>query len=437
MPPLVTGPKISSVPRSGLARLTGLGGMAAGVGGRIFIEAARQVAAGKRPRLADLMMTPANAVKVTQQLSRMRGAALKIGQLMSMDTGDFLPAEVTQILATLRADADHMPAHQLRRVLDRAWGADWIRRFSRFDLRPLASASIGQVHRAQTRDGRDLAIKVQYPGIRHSIDSDVTNVATLLRLSGLLPTSLDLAPLLEEARAQLHAEADYLREGAALARFGDLLAGRPDFQIPRLHADLSGPDVLAMDFLDSQPIEILAGAPQAERDRVVTLLIRLALEELFSFNLMQTDPNFANYRFNPLTGQVVLLDFGATRAFGPQIAGQFRALIGAQDRDAIRQAAQNIGYFDAATAPDVQEALLDMMVLAMSPLRQQAPFDFAATEVVRQLRDKGIALATDRRFAPIPPGDVLFLHRKAGGIFLLAQRLGARISLAPLLADHT
>ncbi len=428
-------PKASPVPGSGLARLAGLGGLVAGVGGRMLLGAARQVVTGQKPRLADLLLTPANALKVTAQLAQMRGAALKVGQLMSMDTGDFLPPEFAAILSRLRADADHMPPQQLRSVLDRAWGKGWISRFAQFDVRPIASASIGQVHRALTKDGRDVAIKVQYPGVRNSIDADVANVAGLLRLSGLVPSTLDLAPLLEQARAQLHEEADYLREGTQMARFGALLADEPAFVIPRLHPDLSGPDVLAMDFIESQPIETLTTAPQAERDRVVTLLIRLVLDEVFTFNLMQTDPNFANYRYDPKTGRIVLLDFGATRSFSPNIATQFRELMAAQDRHPIRKAALEIGYFDESLAPTIQERLLDMIQLAMTPLRQQSAFDFAGTDLLRQMRDLGFSLGMERQFAHVPPVDVLFLHRKMGGLFLLAQKLGARIPLAPLLAD--
>lgn len=402
----------------------------------MMLGAARQLASGQRPKLADLLLTPTNAVKLTQHLAQMRGAALKVGQLMSMDTGDFLPPEFAEVLSRLRADADHMPPQQLRGVLDRAWGKGWLSRFARFDVRPIASASIGQVHRAQTKDGRDLAIKVQYPGVRQSIDSDIANVAGLLRLSGMVPKTLDMAPLLDQARAQLHEEADYLREGAQLVRFGALLSDRPEFLVPRLHADLSGSDVLAMDFIESRPIEELSQAPQAERDRVVTLLIQLVLDELFRFNLMQTDPNFANYRYNPKTAQIVLLDFGATRAFDQGIAGQYRALMNAPDRAAVRQAAVDIGYFTADNPAAVQDALVDMMEAVLQPLRAHAPFDFATTDLPHRMRDMGFSIGMEREFAHIPPMDVLFLHRKAGGLFLLGQKLRARVSLAPLLDVH-
>jgi predicted unusual protein kinase regulating ubiquinone biosynthesis (AarF/ABC1/UbiB family) len=424
------------VPTGRLTRLARLGGMAAGMGGRVVLNGALQMASGQRPRMADLLFTPTNALKLTEELARMRGAAMKVGQLMSMDSGDFMPPEFAQVMARLRADAHHMPPQQLRDVLDRSWGKGWLRHFARFDVRPIASASIGQVHRAQTRDGRDLAIKVQYPGIRDSIDSDVTNVAGLLRLSGLLPRSLNLAPLLEQARSQLHEEADYAAEGRHMVAYAGHLAGNADFLVPQLHGDFSGQDVLAMDYLESQPIETLITASQAERDRVAGLLIGLALAELFQFNLMQTDPNFANYRYNAKTGQIVLLDFGATRAFAPNLAPEFRALLASRGREALRQAALEIGYVSADTAPDLQVALLGMMEISLAPLQSPEVFDFAASDLPQRVRNMGMMLSTRSDLPPVPPVDVLYLHRKLGGLFLLAHRLRARLPISTLMGPY-
>ena len=224
-----------SVPSGRLSRIMRFGSMATGIAGGMLLDGALQLASGKRPSLSDLLMTPANALKVTLQLGQMRGAAMKLGQLMSMDSGDFLPPELSEILARLRADAHHMPQRQLEQVLTKHWGQDWQARFTSFDPKPIAAASIGQVHRALTPQGQDVAIKVQYPGVRNSIDSDVNNVATLLRLSNLLPTTLDIAPMLTEAKRQLHDEADYAREGKYLRKFAALLAGSSDYAVPVFH----------------------------------------------------------------------------------------------------------------------------------------------------------------------------------------------------------
>ena len=428
-----------AVPRDRLSRMVRLGGMAGGIAGGMLWDGARQFAAGKRPNLTDLLMTPGNAIKVTNQLAHLRGAAMKVGQLLSMDAGELLPPELADIMARLRADADPMPPKQLQTVLNAQWGAGWISRFAQFNVRPIAAASIGQVHRARTKDGRDLAIKVQYPGVRASIDSDVNNVAGLLRLSRQLPASLDVAPLLAEAKRQLHQEADYTREGHYLTRFGALLADAPEFLVPRLHPDLSTRDVLAMDYIGSVPLDGLTDAPQSERDRIMTLLIGLLLRELFSFQLMQTDPNFANYRYHPETRQLVLLDFGATREFGDAIVQDFRSLMIAGvdgDQPAARQAMMRIGFFDDQTAVPHQDMVMAMFDLAMQPLRQQTAFDFGTTDLATRLRDMGLDLGSARDFWHIPPMDALFLQRKFAGMYLLAAKLRARVNVRPLLETH-
>ena len=426
----------ATVPSSRFSRLMHIGKMATGVAGNMLLAGARELAQGKRPKLSALLLTPANAVKVTQQLAQMRGAAMKVGQLISMDAGDLLPPELAVILGRLRADAYAMPHRQVQAVLTANWGAKWQARFEAFAFTPIAAASIGQVHRATTVDGRDLAIKIQYPGVRKSISSDVNNVATLLRLSGLLPATLDIAPLLREAKRQLREEADYQAEGAHLQRFASLLADAPEFVVPHLHADLTTSHVLAMSFVGGVPIESMADAPQAERDRIVRLLVNLVFRELFEFGLMQTDPNFANYRYDPLTGQLILLDFGATRAFAPAFAAAYRQLMIAAlagDRPAMKQAAMAIGYFDEQALPKHQTAVLDMMQMALEPLGHAGDFDFGQTDMVQRLRQAGMALGLDRDFWHIPPIDTLFLHRKLGGLYLLAARLKARVNVHQLV----
>jgi predicted unusual protein kinase regulating ubiquinone biosynthesis (AarF/ABC1/UbiB family) len=346
---------------------------------------------------------------------------------------------MTEVMAALRADAPHMPPKQLQGVLNAEWGPGWYGRFARFDVRPFAAASIGQVHRATTKDGRELAIKVQYPGVRASIDSDIDNVATLLRLPGIIPREMDLAPLLAEAKRQLHAEADYEAEARHLTAFGDLLAGSTAFRLPELDRMFSTRQVLAMSYVESVPIDTLTDAPQALRDRVAGDLVDLVLRELFDFGLMQTDPNLANYRFDTASGRVVLLDFGAAMAVDPALSEDFRRLLAAaldRDAEATRAAMLRIGYFDAATLPRHQSLIMEMFDAAMAPLRQAEPFDFGRSDLIAALRDMGLAMGSERDLTHVPPPATLFLHRKIAGIYLLAARLGARVALRPLVERH-
>ena len=386
--------------------------------------------------MAQLLLTPANTLRLTDGLSHLRGAALKLGQMLSMDTGLVLSDELTAILGRMRDDARHMPPKQLQTVLNVEWGAGWHKRFARLEVRPFAAASIGQVHLATTHDGRELAIKVQYPGVRASIDSDVDNMAALLRLPGLVPGGMDLAPLMAEAKNQLHAEADYLAEAQHLTRFGALLAGSDTFVLPELHTDLCTPQVLAMTYLDSEPLESLIHAPQAVRDRVAAALFDLVLRELFVFGAMQTDPNLANYRYEPKTGRIVLLDFGAVQPIAHDLVSNFRtlarvALDGAANE--TRAAMLHIGYFGPDTASHHQKLIMAMFEVAMAPLRQTDPFDFGCSDLLERLRDMGLAIGNDRELAHVPPATTLFLHRKIGGMYLMAARLRARVALRPMV----
>jgi predicted unusual protein kinase regulating ubiquinone biosynthesis (AarF/ABC1/UbiB family) len=426
-----------AVPSGRLSRLGVFGRLAGGVAGGVLAEGARRLAEGQRPHLRDLLLTPGNVGRVADQLSHLRGAAMKLGQMISMDAGDFLPTELSQILARLRDRAHHMPPAQLQQVLARAWGADWRRRFAWFDAAPMAAASIGQVHRARTHDGGDLAIKVQYPGVRESIDADVDNVATLLRVSGALPKTLDIAPLLAEAKRQLHEEADYVREGEQLERFGALLADDPAYVVPVLDPAFSGANVLAMTFLKGVPIETLVEADQATRDRATASLIALVLRELFEFGLMQTDPNFANYRYQPETGTLVLLDFGATRPVASSTADGYRHLLHAGlsgSRDAVRDAAIAVGFLGEAAVLR-HRVLIDRMIdVILVELNRPGPFDFGDRAFVGVLREQGMAMAADRDTWHVPPADTLFVQRKISGTALLAARLKARVDVRAMVA---
>ncbi len=179
------------------------------------------------------------------------------------------------------------------------------------------------MHRATTPDGRDLALKIQYPGVARSITSDIDNVAALFRLFNLLPLELDVGGIAAEAKRQLVQEADYVSEARFLEQYARLVVDEPALLVPRVHWDLTTPRIMAMDFVEGEPLDVLDHAPQARRDAVGALLERLLFRELFEFHVMQTDPNFANYLYQPASGRVALLDFGATQRFGAAFVARY------------------------------------------------------------------------------------------------------------------
>ncbi len=426
----------SRVPSGRVSRLLGFGGMAAGVAGNVMADGAKRLAAGQRPALTDLMLTPKNARRVTQQLAHMRGAAMKIGQMISMDSGDLLPKELADILAVLRSDARHMPPSQLTKVLKSEWGDGWQTRFNSFEPRPIAAASIGQVQRAQLPSGEVLAIKIQYPGVRESIDSDINNAAALIKMTGLIPETMDVDPLIEEARRQLHQEADYLREASYMELFGQLLEGHSDFIVPTYYEALSSDRVLAMSYIESVPIESLEAAPQETRNAVTRALMTLLLRELFEFGAMQTDPNFANYRYVEESDQIVLLDFGACREVSTEISAHYKALMEAAlsgSREACYRAAEDIGFIAPDISNELREALLDIIDIILTPLKQDGDFNFGDSTTTERIREAAMPLAGERSLWHLPPPETVFIQRKLGGMFLLATRLRAKVDVRELM----
>lgn len=424
------------VPSSRLRRLGKVARLAGGVAGGVLAEGARQWRSGNKPSMGDLVLTPANARRLTKQLSEMRGAAMKLGQILSMDSGDLLPKELADILASLRSGAFAMPHSQLNDVLTGAFGADWQAKLKDFEPKPFAAASIGQVHRLKTRDGRDAVLKVQYPGVAESIDSDVKNLATLLRVTGFIPKQIDLGPILEEVKAQLREEADYEQEARYLNAFVRALGDDERFLIPRHIPSLSSTRVLGMTFVPGEDIESVLNEAQEERSRVMALLIELLLVELFELRLVQTDPNFANYRYDTSTGQVVLLDFGASRRFKAAFTHAYKDLLKATlrgDRDEMAQAAEKVGYKLGPEGSRYRELLLDLFHLVLEPIRCEGEYDFERSEIGERASALAEELRDYKKFWEAPPVDAAYIHRKIVGFYMLAGRLGAKVNVRELL----
>ena len=362
---------------------------------------------------------------------------MKVGQLLSLDSGQILPQELSEILARLRESAHQMPTSQVNSVLRRAWGDDWQSHFKRFDFSPIAAASIGQVHRAILPDNQALAVKIQYPGIRRSIDSDVDNVASLLKIVNLVPKEMDLKSLLEEAKRQLHTEADYVKEAEAQTRFADLTESDQRFTVPQVQMALTTQEVLAMTYLDGQAIENLADQPLQQRNAVASSILELTLREVFDWGFVQTDPNYANYRYQTSTGQVQLLDFGATRAYSAQRNLALRSLLQAcwqGHRSDIERAATEVGYLDETDPSHYRNGVVTLLLDASEPIRFTGSYNFGRSDLADRMRDRLLRMRFHDQYWRLPPTDVLFLHRKLAGIYLLLKHIRARVDVAAMLS---
>ena len=427
-----------AVPAGRLARIGTFGRLVGGVAGGMAAEGARRLSSGERISTRDLILTPGNVRRMTDKLSHLRGAAMKMGQMISLDSGDFLPPELIEIISTLRDQANFMPARQLDKVLKEEWGPDWRRQFKWFNPRPIAAASIGQVHKAMTRDGQELAIKVQYPGVAKSIDSDVDNVMTLLKVAGFAPPELEMDKLLDAAKRQLHEEADYTREGEQMRLYGERLADVPGFVVPRLHEELTRGSILAMSFEEGLPIEKLEDEPAENRDEIFGNLLRLVTRELFDFGVMQTDPNFANFRYRPSTGELILLDFGACRPVDPAVSNGYRAMLKAGlegNRDEVREATLDAGFMMPIVVEKHPERVNTMIDIVIDQMREDKPFDFADRDFIYVLREEGFAIAQDKDTWAFPPIETLFVQRKVSGMALLGTKLKAKVNVRRITED--
>jgi len=432
-----TSAKRSRVPESRTQRLGQMGLLAGGLALGGAAEAFRRF--GGSASAGHLLLSGANGRRLAKRLSSMRGAAMKLGQLLSLEAEDLLSPEVADALAQLRDNADAMPEAQLLEVLSRAYGESWRGHFSAFDSDPIAAASIGQVHAATALDGRELALKIQYPGVARSIDSDVDNLATAFRLARILPGELDFDPLVAEAKRQLRNEADYETEAGHLRRYGALMADEPDVVVPGVHEDLSTPVVLAMDRLRGVPLEDLCGSEyaDADRDAAATLLLRLALREIFEFGFVQSDPNFANYmRLDD--GRIGLLDLGAGYELPAWLVESYAALFRAavdDDYEALCDAITAIGFVAHEDGEAATEAVCNLVHLATEPFRSSEPYDFATSDLAARARSGGTALVLEHGHLRPPPPQALYVQRKLGGTFLLCARLRARVDARALALE--
>lgn len=431
----------SAVPSSRLGRLWNYGGLAAGMfAGAIGEGLSRAVGGGGS---GSMMLSPANMERLVAKLSRMRGAALKLGQMMSFQDAKMLPAPIQEVLQRVQDRADYMPGWQRDRVLAANLGENWRDLFDEFEDKPIAAASIGQVHRATLKStGARVAVKIQFPGVADSINSDLDNLAILLAATKLLPKGLYLNKTIDNARTELAWECDYTREAECAERYRQLLTASPEadavFSVPRIYPEACGKHVLTMEFMDGTAVTRIASFSQAQRDWIGTQILRLCLREITEFRFMQTDPNWTNFLFNPATDKLELLDFGASREYPDEFITLYVRLLEAasrSDRAQVKVLSEQLGYLTGHESRAMLDAHITSVVTLAEPFLQSAPevYDFRDQTITERVKAQ-IPVMIHERLAP-PPEETYSLHRKLSGAFLLCARLGSRVRCRELFEE--
>jgi predicted unusual protein kinase regulating ubiquinone biosynthesis (AarF/ABC1/UbiB family) len=422
-------PRSASLPTSSLERLVRLTGLVGRVGVSLAASRLLAVVQAQSARQAHRSQTLVrNATRIVETLGRMKGGAMKVGQMLSLHA-DILPPEVAEILRALQNEAPRVPPEVMEYEVQGALGPRFDRLFRSFDREAFAAASIGQVHRAVLRDGRTVAVKVQYPMIREIIEADLRNLRTLLGAAVGLVSDIDFQPIWREVRDRLREELDYAQEAAHARRLTELCADMPEIVIPRVVEEATTDRVLTMEFVEGlSPQQACSGATaQTLRDEWGRVLFEFMLRGLLVTGWLHADPNLANFGFLP-DGRVIVYDFGCVKHVPDRVRKGYAALARSSldgRREDVPGILGRLGVRkqDGATlSREVTDPYFDLL---SQIYRRDRPYTFGGDpgvyERLFQLGLANLGEASDLTF----PRDVVFVNRTLAGTYGNLTRLRA------------
>jgi len=427
---------------SPLRRFIKLGGLMGRVGTSVAASRALDFArsdTAKQIRTTENLIK--NAIRIVETLGEMKGAAMKVGQMLSLHEG-LLPAEVAEVLRALQQQAPRVPSEVMRFEVEGALGGKIDDLFQSFDEEAFAAASIGQVHLARLEDGRRVAVKVQYPAIDEIIKADLGNMRRLFRAIFSMVTEVDFEPIWVEVRDRLLEELDYRHEAANMRRLAELHRDVPEILIPRVIEERSSDRVLTMEFLEGIGAdEACSGRySQAQKDLWGTRLFELQMRGLFEHRFLHADPNLANFAFLE-DGRIIVYDFGCVKAVPDAVREGYAALF-----LAVRE----------HRPEDVPRALLEMGVYKQGqpptplPLELTSPYIEIFDEILRddppyrfgedaEFYEKLISLGMTNWSAAMDitfPEDIVFIDRTLSGHFGNLARLRAAVPCGEIVERY-
>lgn len=414
---------------TGFARRRQLATMGGKAGGAFALHKARRTfASAERRQVLDTEFEMKTAAQITETLGNMKGAMMKLGQMASyLDSG--MPPHVREALAQLQADAPPMSGELAAGVIESELGHHPDHLFLEWDPVPIASASIGQVHRAITADGRAVAVKVQYPGIDEAIESDLGSAHLVFGGLGAMFPGLEPGPIVDEIRARIIEELDYELEARNQQLFVDHYAGHPYIHVPEVLHELSSRRVLTTELAEGVRFDEVLTWSQDEKDLAAETIFRFVFRSLYRFRAFNGDPHPGNYLFRP-GGHVVFLDYGLVKRFTPGEVDQFSSLVRSmvlhRDVASFRRSIEEIGLLKPGE-PFSDELVEDYFshfyewVLHDEDATMTAEY---ASESIRRIFDASGPYGEIMKAANVPPSFVI-IQRINLGLAALMGELGA------------
>lgn len=441
-------PEAKKLPSGRVARTARVGGLAAGQGVRwAGMRAANRVRTPERAAVAEQERTAALVHELVDQLSRMRGAAMKVGQIISMVDFEGLPddqqAELQQKLATLRDNVPPVTFARLEKLLREEFGGPLSSVFSEFEERAFAAASIGQVHRATTLDGADVVVKVQYPGVAEAVETDLRNAMLLVPLLKRLAPGLDAKALAVEMRERISEELDYELEAQHQRRIERLMRGHPFIRVPRVHTDLSTRRVLVSEYVEGERFEDVRRASEPQRDRYGEIVFRFFFGLLYRDRIALGDPHPGNYLLCR-DERVCFLDYGLLRDVAPDrvLAERQIALAVREKKPAELKAALIAGGYLPESRAEAVEDVFALKLMRRATKWYAAPGQHRFTEPHDHGNQRGQTDADARaaiknqmnQFA-LPP-DAVLIRRMHGVVAIVLQTLRAGADWGAIAAEY-